>query len=270
MTRFNDWRDQVFDIIYKTDTKAGKAFDVLLILSILLSVAAVMLDSVERINERHGTWLYSLEWFFTVLFTIEYFVRIWVNPKPFKYIFSFYGLVDLLSVLPTYIALFIPGMNEFLVIRLLRVLRIFRVLKLSTYIHQANFLLSALNSSRQKITVFLFFVVTLATIFGAVLYVIEGPENGFTSIPKSIYWAIVTLTTVGYGDISPHTPAGQAIASVVMILGYSIIAVPTGIFTAELANKMQKEGLTFKRCAGCDKTDHKAIATYCYSCGAKL
>lgn len=270
MTRFNDWRDQVFDIIYKTDTKAGKAFDVLLIVSILLSVAAVMLDSIERVNARHGGWLYGTEWFFTILFTIEYTIRIWVNPRPWKYIFSFYGLVDLLSILPTYIALMVPGTNEFLVIRILRVLRIFRVLKLSVYIQQANFLLSALNASRQKITVFLFFVVTLATIFGSVMYVIEGPENGFTSMPMSIYWAIVTMTTVGYGDISPHTPVGQAIASVVMILGYSIIAVPTGIFTAELANKLKGEKALEIKCAACGLRDHRAGANYCYDCGGKL
>ena len=270
MTRFNDWRDQVFDIIYKTDTKLGKAFDVLLILSILLSVFAVLLDSVERINARHGEWLYLVEWFFTILFSIEYIVRVCVNPRPLKYIFSFYGLVDLLSVIPTYISLFIPGTNEFLVIRIVRVLRIFRVLRLSHYIHQANFLLSALTSRRQKVTVFLFFVVTLATIFGSVMYVIEGPDNGFTSIPRSIYWAIVTMTTVGYGDISPHTAIGQAIASVVMILGYSIIAVPTGIFTAELASKIQREGITTVSCLSCKKTDHLVGANYCHSCGTKL
>jgi len=270
MTRFNDWSYQVFDIIYKTDTKAGKTFDVLLIVSILLSVAAVMLDSIERVNARHGGWLYGMEWFFTVLFTIEYTIRIWVNPRPWKYIFSFYGLVDLLSILPTYIALMVPGTNEFLVIRILRVLRIFRVLKLSVYIQQANFLLSALNASRQKITVFLFFVVTLATIFGSVMYVIEGPENGFTSMPKSIYWAIVTMTTVGYGDISPHTPVGQAIASIVMIMGYSIIAVPTGIFTAELANKLKGEKSLEIKCAACGLRDHRTGANYCYDCGGKL
>lgn len=270
MTRFNDWRDQVFDIIYKTDSKAGKAFDVLLILSILLSVGAVMLDSIERINNRHGYWLSAVEWFFTILFTIEYVTRIWVNPKPLKYIFSFYGMVDLLSIVPSYLAIMIPGTNEFLVIRILRVLRIFRVLRLSTYIHQANFLLTALNASRQKITVFLFFVVTLATIFGSVMYVIEGPENGFTSIPKSIYWAIVTLTTVGYGDISPHTSLGQAIASVVMIMGYSIIAVPTGIFTAELANTLKGDKALNVKCSGCGLRDHRVGARYCYDCGAKL
>jgi voltage-gated potassium channel len=178
--------------------------------------------------------------------------------------------VDLFSILPTYIALMIPGTNEFLVIRLLRVLRIFRVLKLSTYIHQANFLLSALNASRQKITVFLFFVVTLATIFGSVMYVIEGPENGFTSMPKSIYWAIVTLTTVGYGDISPHTPIGQGIASLVMIMGYSIIAVPTGIFTAELATKLRDDKALDVKCSACGLRDHRKGASYCYDCGGKL
>lgn len=271
MAKFNDWRDQVFHIIYDHNTTSSRAFDLLLIASILLSVGAVMLDSVDRINQRHGDWLYGLEWVFTVLFSIEYFLRIWVNPKPFRYIFSFYGIVDLLSILPTYIALFIPGANEFLVIRLLRVLRIFRILKLSSYIQQANFLLTALRQSRQKVIVFLFFLMTLVTLFGSLMYVIEGPEHGFTSIPRSIYWAIVTLTTVGYGDIAPMTNIGQAVASFVMIMGYSIIAVPTGIFTAELANTLRDQGVvSHVKCARCGKLDHRPHANYCYDCGGKL
>lgn len=263
------WRERLHVIIFKTDTPAGRYFDVALIIMILLSVGVVMLDSVDGINARHGTLLLTLEWGFTALFTLEYLARIYVTREPRRYIFSFYGLVDLLAILPTYLSLLFANANYLLVIRLLRVLRLFRVLRLSRHISQANLLMHALRQSRQKITVFLFFVMVLVTIFGSLMYVIEGPANGFTSIPKSIYWAIVTLTTVGYGDIAPSTGLGQAVAALVMITGYSVLAVPTGIFTAELAHAMRPR-LRHVACEGCGKSEHEESARYCNQCGSAL
>lgn len=263
------WRQRLYRIIYHADTPAGKWFDIMLIVCIFLSVVSVMLGSVNTIYELHGAWLNRVEWFFTILFSIEYILRIICIKKPSRYIFSFYGIVDLLSIVPTYLSLFFEGTNFFLVIRVLRLLRIFRILKLAQYVGQINILMRAVFSSRQKIIVFLFFVSTMVVIFGSAMYLIEGPENGFTSIPRSIYWAIVTLTTVGYGDISPKTDFGQGLAAMVMILGYSIIAVPTGIFTAELAQAIRIHE-TQRICSHCGKKGHESLAVYCNICGKKL
>ncbi len=228
-------KEKLYHIIFESDTPAGKAFDVALLIAILLSIMAVMLESVQSIRLRYGEAIKAVEWFFTVIFTIEYVLRIYCAPRRWAYVTSFYGIVDLVSILPSYLSLFILNTQYVLIIRGLRLLRVFRVLKLTHYLGQAEILKTALKQSVAKITVFIGAVLTLVFIVGALMYLIEGPENGFTSIPLSIYWAIVTLTTVGYGDIAPQTVPGQILASVVMILGYGIIAVPTGIVSVELS-----------------------------------
>ncbi|WP_120995166.1 ion transporter [Stutzerimonas urumqiensis] len=262
-------RERLYVIIFFTDTAAGKRFDTWLLATILASLLVVMLDSVASIAERHGTLLAGLEWIFTTLFAIEYALRVYSHPEPRRYIFSFYGMIDLLAVLPAFIALLVPDAQYLLAVRILRMLRIFRVLKLAPYLSQANFLMVALRASRQKITVFLLSVSTLTIVFGTLMYVIEGPGSGFSSIPMSIYWAVVTLTTVGFGDIVPHSPLGKALATLVMITGYSIIAVPTGIFTAELANAMRQDVLEHP-CPRCDKRLHEPNAAFCSRCGSSL
>ena len=262
-------KDRLHEIIFEADTPAGKAFDIVLITSIIMSVIAVLLDSVQTVHARYGTYLHAAEWLFTVLFTIEYIFRLYCVKKPLRYALSFYGFVDILAIVPTYIGLFIPGGHYLLAIRVLRVLRVFRVLKLSEYLGEAAVLLKALRASRYKIIVFLFTVLTLVVVLGSIIYLVEGRENGFTSIPASIYWAIVTLTTVGYGDISPQTPLGQTIAAVIMILGYSIIAVPTGVVSAEMTRAMQQPVST-QVCPYCSKEGHDADAEYCKQCGSKL
>ena len=262
-------RGRIHEIIFEADTRAGKIFDLLLILSILLSVVAVMLDSVQHIKEDYGVTLYTIEWFFTILFTIEYILRLYSVDRPAKYAKSFFGVIDLLAIIPTYLSVLIPGSQYFLVIRILRVLRIFRILKFVQYISEAAVLKQSLKASRRKITVFIFTVLTLVVILGSLMYMIEGVENGFTSIPKSIYWAIVTLTTVGYGDISPQTNLGQLLAAIIMILGYAIIAVPTGIVTVEMANYSRKK-FNAEVCPSCGKEGHDHDAEYCKYCGAKL
>ena len=262
-------RNRIHIIIEGTDTRLGKLFDIVLLIAILASVAVVMLDSVLYMRLQYGTLFRYAEWFFTILFTIEYILRWFSAPNRFRYAFSFFGIVDLLSVLPSYLSLVFGGVQYLLVIRILRILRVFRVLKLNTYMQQAGFLASALKTSQQKITVFFVSLVLLVTIFGSVVYVVEGPENGFTSIPISIYWAVVTVTTTGYGDMSPKTPIGQAIASMVMITGYAIIAVPTGIFTAELARNMRPQ-LNPIACPNCGKFGHAVGADFCDRCGHAL
>lgn len=256
-------------IIFGTDTPSGQRFDVFLIWMILLSVFLVMLDTVSWITERWGYWLTLLEWAFTILFTVEYAARIYVTTRRWHYMRSFYGVVDLLSILPTYLELLFTDASYLLVVRLLRVLRVFRVLKLVRYLSEANVLVRSMLLSRHKIFVFFSTVLVLSTIFGSLMFIVEGPENGFTSIPKSIYWTIVTITTVGYGDITPHTVLGQVIASAAMLTGYSIIAVPTGILTAELASEMQRERSKVQ-CPACRWSGHEADADYCKKCGAKL
>ena len=261
-------KDKLYEIIFESDTPAGKRFDVLLIISILLSVIIVLLDSVQFYNNKYGDILYMMEWIFTILFTIEYFLRIYCIKRPFLYTKSFFGIIDLLSILPTYISIILPASRYLSVIRILRVLRIFRILKLILYIGEANHLLDALISSRRKITVFLFFIFTMVTIIGSIMYLIEGEGNGFTSIPRSIYWAIVTITTVGYGDISPQTELGQLFASFAMILGYATIAVPTGIISAEYSTMKQKFNNTV--CPDCANEDHEDDAEFCKTCGSML
>src|SRR5210317_597602 len=258
-TKRAPWRDTLHEIIFEAETSSGKWFDILLIVSILASVLAVMLDSVAGISKDYGSLLYGIEWFFTIVFTIEYILRIICVGRPLLYATSFFGIVDLLAIVPTYISLFIPGSEFFLVVRILRILRIFRVLKLIQYMGEALLLMKALRASSRKIIVFLFTVSTLVIILGSIMYVIEGAENGFTSIPRSIYWAIVTLTTVGYGDISPQTNLGQVLAAFIMILGYSIIAVPTGIVTVELSQLSHKKANT-KTCKDCGAEGHDTDA----------
>jgi voltage-gated potassium channel len=262
------WRTKLHEIIFEADTPAGKLFDLLLIVSILFSVLVVMLDSITAIRVPYGNWLLAAEWFFTLLFTIEYVLRILCVGRPFKYATSFYGVVDLLSILPTYLSLLLPGSRYLLAIRILRVLRIFRILKLITYVNEANLLIRSLKASGRKISIFLYSILTMVVIVGSLMYVIEGEANGFTSIPRGIYWAIVTLTTVGYGDISPQTNFGQILASGVMILGYSIIAVPTGIVTAEINKTMRT--MTTQSCPECSAEGHDQDAVHCKFCGAEL
>ncbi len=262
-------RQQLYIIIFHADTPLGKAFDIALIGSILISVLIVMLDSIKTLQQDYVQLFTLAEWFFTILFTIEYLLRIYCTDRPIKYIFSFYGIVDLISILPSYLSLLLPGSQYLLVVRVLRVLRVFRILRLAKYVSQANLLMHAIRQSRQKITVFFFSILVLVTIFGCFMYMIESPANGFTSIPKSIYWAIVTLTTVGYGDISPQSDLGQAVAAIVMVMGYAIIAVPTGIFTAELSNVLRGDVLRLD-CPNCQKATHDQGATYCSRCGVSL
>jgi voltage-gated potassium channel len=264
----NNWRNTLYTIIFEADTPAGKLFDEVLILSILLSIIVVMLDSVSSFAAIYGDLFYTLEWIFTILFTVEYFLRLICVGRPIRYATSFFGIIDLLAILPTYLGLLLPGGRYLVVIRGLRLLRVFRVLKLAQYMGEADLLIRALRASRRKITLFLFTVLTLVVILGSLMYVIEGAESGFTSIPRSIYWAIITLTTVGYGDIVPETNLGQALASVIMIIGYSIIAVPTGIVTSEItyASKYFKGRV----CQNCSFEGHDIDAKFCKRCGAKL
>ena len=260
-------RATLYDIIFGTESPLGKLFDLVLIYAILISVGAIMLDSVQWGSARLHYILYVIEWVFTGLFTIEYIARIYCSPKPFVYMRSPYGLVDLFSILPSYLALFLQGASYLLIIRLLRVLRIFRILKLVRYLSEENLLMRSMMQSRRKVFVFFCTVLVLASIFGAFMYLVEGPENGYTSIPKSIYVTIVTITTVGYGDITPHTPLGQALAAFTMLLGYSIIAVPTGILTAELAHEMQRDRIT-RMCSQCNRSGHERDAKFCRFCGS--
>ena len=265
----NSLRLRLRHIVFGTDTPSGQAFDQLLIIAILGSVVAVMLDSVAELHQRYGDIFYALEWFFTILFTAEYLLRLWISDGPARYARSFYGVVDLLSILPTYLSLFVPGANYLLTIRILRVLRIFRVMKLLSFMSEAHFLAQALMRARRKVAVFLFTVLVVMISFGSLMYVIEGPSHGFSSIPRSIYWAIVTVTTVGYGDIAPQTALGQAIASLAMITGYAIIAVPTGIVTAEISSAMHRDRYR-RECASCHLHEHELDAEFCKRCGARL
>lgn len=263
------WRRDANRIIFGHDTRAGWLFDVLLIAMILASVMVTLLDSVPDLHARYGSVFYALEWGFTLLFSIEYLARLTVVTQPWRYARSFYGIVDLLAVLPTYVSLLIPGSQYLLIVRVLRILRVFRILKLTRYLSEANLLMSALARSSRKIFVFLCAILTIVTVFGALLYVVEGPAHGFQSIPTGIYWAIVTVATVGFGDISPATPLGRFLASILILIGYGIIAVPTGIYTAELAY-----GLRFRHndrhCDACDLRGHEEDAMHCRRCGERL
>ena len=260
---------RLYEIIFESDTRAGKIYSVLLLICIVASVVVVSLESVSTLPAIFNRWLFALEWFFTAIFTVDYIVRICVAPDKRRYIFSFFGIIDLLSIVPTYLGLFYAGAQSLMVIRSIRLLRIFRVFKLSRYVGEGQRLSLALKSSRHKITVFLVTILTCAIIAGTLMYLIEGPEHGFTNIPKSIYWAISTMTTVSYGDITPETGLGQTLASFIMILGYGIIAVPTGIVSAEMVSQKNKE-ITTQVCPHCLKEGHDHDAVFCKYCGGNL
>ncbi|MCB1566668.1 MAG: ion transporter [Rhodanobacteraceae bacterium] len=264
------WRRRVFDVIFHHEAGAPRLFDIVLIAAILLSVLVVILDSEAELHRDYAPLFYALEWGFTIVFTIEYALRILVVKRPVRYAGSFFGIIDLLSILPTWLSLFIAGSQYLLVVRVLRILRVFRVLKLVRYVDEAGLLLLSLRRSRRKVLVFVFAILNLVVIFGALMYLIEGPENGFTSIPVSMYWAIVTMATVGFGDIAPHTALGQFVTSILILIGYGIIAVPTGIYTAELANTLREKQLDSSRCPSCNVPTPLADATYCHACGALL
>lgn len=264
------WRQRLHEVIFEADTAGGKAFDLTLIVCIALSIIVVMLDSIQELHDQHGSLLYVAEWVFTLLFTAEYLLRLLSVGRPLRYALSFYGIVDFLSIVPTYLSIFVPGTQYLLVIRSLRVLRIFRIFKLSQYVGEARQLTRALHSSRRKIMIFYFTVIHIVVIVGAMMYLIEGRENGFTSIPRSIYWAIVTITTVGYGDIAPQTNVGQAVAAFLMITGYAILAVPTGIVTAEWAMQNRQRIISTQSCPQCSSEGHDADAKFCKHCGADM
>ena len=273
------WKNKLHEIIYEADTPLGKWFDILLFILIIISVLLVMLESVKWIDATYHETLFVLEWVITIFFTIEYIARIITIKKPWKYIFSFYGIIDFLSTIPLYLSYILAGSQALLAIRAFRLIRVFRILKLVQFLGEASQLKKALKASRAKITVFLFAVLIVSVMLGTVMYLIEGEEAGFTSIPTSIYWTIVTLTTVGYGDIAPITPQGQLIATIIMLLGYGIIAVPTGIVTAEMGK--QPDGakipdaepyvhVNTQACTTCSKEGHRDEAKFCFNCGSEL
>ncbi len=264
-----DWRHRMHEVIFEADTRAGKAFDLALLALIVTSVVVVMLESVASISAEYGPWLRGLEWGLTAIFTLEYLARLISVRRPLRFARSFFGLVDLAAVAPTYLSLIFPGAQSLLVIRALRLLRVFRVLKLVRFLGEAGDLSAALRASREKVIVFLGVVLTVDLIVGTLMYLIEGEAAGFDSIPRGFYWAIVTMTTVGFGDITPQTPLGQALAAVVMILGYGIIAVPTGIVTSELTRKQAKK-VTTQACKLCMAEGHDQDASHCKFCGAEL
>ncbi|HTV85249.1 MAG TPA: ion transporter [Dyella sp.] len=263
------WRARWFHIIFGHDDASGRRFDVLLIAAILGSIVVAVLDTVADIHARYGAIFYALEWLFTLVFTLEYVTRIMVVDRPWRYVRSFYGVVDVLAVLPTWISLVAAGSQYLLVVRALRILRIFRILKLTRYVGEADLLWLTLIRARRKVLIFFSTILTLVLIFGALMYLIEGPQDGFTSIPTSMYWAIVTMTTVGFGDITPKTTLGKLLTSLIILIGYSIIAVPTGIFTAELAAGMRARR-KFATCTQCGLVEHDGDAVYCRICGTAL
>lgn len=266
-----NWRNKLHEIIYEADTPIGKLFDIILLIVIIASIVLVMLESVKSIDEKYHRFLNISEWIITILFTVEYFARIIAVKKPLKYIFSFYGIIDLLATIPKYLSLILVGSHSLVALRALRLMRIFRILKLVRFIGESNNFIIALKASRARIAVFILFIIILCTILGTIMYLIEDDASGFTSIPESVYWAIVTLTTVGYGDIAPVTPFGQFIASLVMILGYAIIVIPTGIITSELIKDNLKNVQTnTQSCPNCSVAKHRDKAEYCYNCGHLL
>lgn len=261
-------KQRLYELIFEADTREGKIFDIALLIVIIVSVALVILESVEIIRINHHEILKISEWIITIIFTLEYILRVIIVRKPIRYIFSFYGIIDLLSVIPTYLSLIIIGSQSLVIIRVLRLLRVFRILKLTRYTQAGRTLARAMWNSRAKISVFVFFVIIIVVIFGTIMYLVEGEEHGFTSIPYSIYWAIVTLTTVGYGDISPETPIGQFLASIIMIIGYAIIAVPTGIVTAEMIKPSTRNNTQV--CPECLHDKHEDDAKFCKKCGSEI
>ena len=265
-----NWRRKLHETIFEANTRKGKLFDVMLLIFIVLSILAVMLDSVEELHKKYGTALFVLEWVFTIVFSIEYILRIISLRKPILYMFSFLGVIDLLAIIPMFLSLLLVGAQSLLVLRALRLLRIFRIFKLSHFVSEMNFLSSALKKSLKKIRIFMLFVLTLVIILGSVMYLIEPSSNGFYSIPNSIYWAIVTITTVGYGDMSPITPLGKMLSSFIMLLGYGIIAVPTGIITSEMAVALRSKNISGESCPACGREGHDKDAKFCKYCSAKL
>jgi voltage-gated potassium channel len=263
------WRARWFHIIFGHDDAPGRLFDLILIVAILSSIIVTMLDTVQDLHARFAHLFYVLEWVFTVAFTLEYAMRLSVVAQPRRYAFSFFGIVDLLAVLPTYVSLVVTGSQYLLVIRAVRILRIFRVLKMTRYVGEADLLWGTLVKARRKIFIFISTILTLVLIFGALMYLVEGPENGFTSIPRAMYWAVVTMTTVGFGDITPHTTLGQILTSLIMLVGYSIIAVPTGIFAAELAAGI-RDARQQTNCPACGLQGHQVDAKFCRGCGESL
>lgn len=266
------WREKIHEIIFEADTPAGKAFDVTLLVLIIASVIAVMLETVSGIQLRFGRTLFVLEWLFTIAFTVEYILRLLSVRRPLKYATSFFGIIDLLAIVPTYLEFFFVGSHYLMVVRALRLLRVFRIFKLAHFLKEGAVITTALRASRAKITVFLVFILLMVIIIGSIMYLVEGGEDdtGFTSIPRGIYWAIVTLTTVGYGDIAPATPFGQFLAAIVMIMGYGVIAVPTGIVTSEIVNAKTSEQISTQSCPSCIEEGHDADALYCKYCGEEL
>lgn len=268
------WKGKLHEIIYEADTPLGKWFDIVLFILIIVSVALVMLESVKEFDVKYHKLLFTFEWVITIFFSVEYIARIISIKKPFKYIFSFYGIIDFISTIPLYISYFFAGSQVLLAVRALRLLRVFRILKLVQFLGEASQLTKALKASRAKIAVFIYTVLILSVIMGTIMYWVESDASGFTSIPRSIYWAIVTLTTVGYGDIAPQTALGQLIATMVMILGYGIIAVPTGIVTSEFTKQNlvedEKVHLNTQACPSCSKEGHRDEATHCFNCGSGL
>ena len=266
------FQEKIYNIIFKVDTPLGKAFDVSLLVAILASVLVVMLESIARLSDRYHDIFYTLEWIFTIFFTIEYALRIYCVKDPKRYIFSFYGIIDLLAILPTYLSLIVANSHYLLIIRALRLLRVFRVFKLAQFMKESAVIIKALQASSRRIMVFLFFILLMVTVFGSIMYLVEGAANDkFDSIPRSIYWAIVTLTTVGYGDISPVTTLGQLLASIVMILGYAVIAVPTGIVSSEMVKiGSEMKDKKIHKCEQCEHKEHDNDATFCKYCGEEL
>jgi voltage-gated potassium channel len=264
------WKVKLHEVIFESDTTAGKVFDIILLAAILLSVLVVLLDSVPSLHLQMGDFFFTLEWGFTILFTIEYVLRLISIKRPRKYALSFLGIIDLLAILPTYISILLAGTQYLMVVRALRLLRVFRVFKMVQFLGEGKTLATAVLKSMRKISIFVFFMLLFVVILGSIMYLVEGEENGYTSIPESIYWAIVTLTTVGYGDISPGTPLGKFIASFIMISGYGIIAVPTGIITTELAFQSKFQTTDNRSCSNCSKEGHDPDAAFCKFCGEKL
>jgi voltage-gated potassium channel len=269
-TAENNWQFRLHEIIYESNTPAGKAFDIGLLIAIFTSIAVVMLDSVQSIHLKYGNLFHTLEWVFTVLFSIEYFLRLICIKKPLQYVFSLLGVIDMIALIPSYLGFFFLGAQSLLVFRALRLLRVFRIFKLGHFLTEINFLTTALKGSVRKISIFLLTVLMLTVILGSIMYLVEQRENGFSNIPESIYWAIVTITTVGYGDISPVTPIGKFVASVVMLIGYSIIAVPTGILTHDLAMLARQKKELPESCPNCSREGHDLDAQFCKYCGASL
>jgi voltage-gated potassium channel len=264
------WRRRAYTVIFEADTRAGRAFDLVLVACILVSVAVVMLDSVEAVNRRWGDLFEVLEWTFTLLFTVEYALRLWCVRRPWRYARSFYGVIDLLAIAPTWLALLVPELHVLIDVRVLRLLRIFRLLKLTAYVAEYGALARAVAASRRKIAVFLSFVLMVVVIAGSLMYVVEGPANGFTSVPVAVYWAITTMTTVGFGDITPKTDLGRLISSVMMLLGWGTLAVPTGIVSAEFTAQRLLRTPTTRTCPECLSEGHEPQARFCRDCGAKL